>query len=246
MTGPVPILHNGMGARQGIWEAGSDQHQTIGERASLNDGRVFYYARNSGAAIVAGNLLTVEVQTAQFTEMAVTTAAAGDTTLAITTGSTAVTANEYSEGYVFVIDGTGEGITYKIANHPAVAGTTEGTFTLRDPIHIGFAAATTVQIMKNPWADVVIAPAGFAHIAAGVSQVAVDSGATTQQYFWCQTWGMTCVWQDEICAAGLEMISGPTAGQVEIQDAVTEAVIGWNAWTSAESENAPMFLRIAP
>lgn len=246
MAGPVPVLLNGMGARSGIWDMGPTQHHEIGTRATLPDGRVFYYARNSGAAIVAGNLLTQEVMSAQFEGLAVNTAAAGDTTLSITLGTIAVTAQEYIDGYVVVHENTGEGITYKIRSHPAVAASAEGVFTLIDPIHVGFAAATEVCLVKNPWADVVIAPAGQAHVPAGVSNVAVDAGTTDQQYFWCQTWGVASVWQDEATAIGSIVTSGTTAGQVEAQDLVAECIVGHQIFTGTATENQPVFLSIAP
>lgn len=246
-VGPKPILTNGVGSPQSIWEAVSNPHHEVGSRAQLGDGRVFYYARNSGAAIVAGQLLTVELQTAQFTGLAVNTAAVGDTTLSITLGSTAVTADEYARGYVHVIDDTGEGITYKIDTHPAVSASSAGTFTLKDPIVVAFVAATTVELTKNPWADTVIAPAGQGHVPAGISQVAVGSGATTQQYFWCQTWGPTCAWMDEAVTVGQEVTSGATAGQVETVDALAECRIGYCiSIAGVAGEYQPVFLQIAP
>lgn len=248
MSGPVPMVGGHHGTTQGIWDITTDAELPVGTRGVLPDGRVYYYAKNSAAAaIVAGDLLTTEVQTAQFTELAVNTAAVGDTTLTITLGSTAVTANEYQEGYIIPIDELGEGITYKIKAHPAASGTAACIFTLYDPIHVGFAAATTVQVVKNPWCDVVQAVAGQAHVPIGVSNVAVTAGNSTPYYFWCQTWGICSILQDEICAAGSEMTSGTTlVGAAEVRNLVTDPTVGVNIWTSADTERAPIFLQIAP
>lgn len=246
MTGPRPVLQNGMGSPQGIWEAGSDQHHAIGTRASLNDGRVFYYARNSGAAIVAGNLLSSEAVSAQNEDIATNTAAIGDTSVTVTSGSATYGANDFAGGYLVVIDDTGEGITYKIAGHPAIAATTSVAITLVDPIYVAFGANTTACLVKNPWMDLVIAPTGQSHMSAGVSQVAVDAGTATKQYFWCQTWGVSAAWQDEASGIGVLLTSGATAGQVEAQDAVAEHIVGVNLFTGTAGENQPVFLTIAP
>jgi hypothetical protein len=207
---------------------------------------VFYYAKNSGAAIVAGNLLTAELQTAQFTELAVGTLLAGSPTITPTLGATAVTVDEYAGGYCVIIDDTGEGKTYTIKSHPAASGTATCELTLEDPIHVDFGAGTTVQMVKNLWGDVIIAPGGVAHVPVGVSNTAVDAGTSTPQWFWCQTWGVCSVWQDEGATIGQALTSGTTAGQVEVWNVAGDQEIGWNIWLAVAGENQPVFLRIAP
>ncbi len=248
-----PYLTNGRQSGQSIFEVAttvvgeSDAVHPVGTRGALPDGRVFYYARNSGAgAITVGQALSAEVQTAQFTELAVGTPAIGDTTVSPTLGSTAVTLNEYAEGYLCVIDDTGEGYTYKIQSHAAASGTTAVALTIHDPIQVAFGAGATVQVVKNPWADVIQAPGGQVALPVGIAQCAVPAGNTVPQYFWCQTWGVSCALQDEICAVGKANTLGPTAGAVEIADAAGEPLIGINLWTSADGEHAPVFLTIAP
>ena len=253
MTMIHPYLTNGRQSGQSIFEVAttvageSDAVHPVGTRGVLEDGRVFYYARNSAAAaITVGQALSAEVQTAQFTELAVGTPAIGDTTVSPTLGSTAVTLNEYAEGYLCVIDDTGEGYTYKIASHPAASGTTTVALTLHDPLQVALGAGATLQMVKNIWADVIAAPGGQVVVPAGVAQCAVVAGNTVPQYFWCQTWGVSCALQDEICAVGKANTLGPTAGAVEIADAAGEPLIGINIWTSADGEHAPVFLTIAP
>jgi hypothetical protein len=255
MSNIHPYLTNGRKSDQSIWElvrggkANIDggAHK-VGTRAALEDGRVFYYARNRGAAIVAGNLLTAELQTAQFADLATADGVvAGDTTITPTLGSTAVTVNEYAGGYVIVNDDTGEGITYEIKSHPAASGAAACVLTLEDPVNVDFAAGTTVTMMKNLWGDVIISPAGAAHIAVGVSNMAVPAGTTDPQYFWCQTWGIASVWFDEILTIGQLAGSGPdTAGQVGINNGTTEQIVGQATWTTVAGENNPLYLTIAP
>jgi len=235
-----------MASGQGIWDTGSTQSHEVGTRAALSDGRVYYYARNSGVAIVAGNLLMSEVLLAGFEDLVIGAETIGTTEISYTSGSGTASANDFAGGYMVVIDDTGEGITYKIASHAAIAATTASTLTLKDPICVATAAGTTVMLMKNPWADVVIAASGQTHFPCGVSNVAVAAGSTTKQFFWCQTWGVAAVWQDEASAIGSLLTSGTTAGQCEAQDAVAECIIGTELYTGTIDEYQPVFLQIAP
>jgi len=248
MTAPYPVLYNGLATSQGIWDTATAPVVPVGTRGALSDGRVFYYARSSGAAIVAGNLLSSELVSAQNEDIAVNTAAIGDTSLTFTSGSLTYSANDFAGGYCVVVDDTGEGITYRIDSHPAIAATaTDSTLTLTDPINVAFAANTTICLVKNPWMDLVIAPTGQAHMPAGISQVAVGAGTSTAQYFWCQTWGVSAAWQDEATSIGAMVTSGTdTAGQVEAYDAAGEHGIGIQLFTGTIGENQPIFLQIAP
>jgi hypothetical protein len=246
MGAPYPILPNGHATSQGIWDETQTAVVDVGTRAWLPDGRVFYYARNSSTALVAGNLLSAPAEDAQDADLAVNTAAAGDTTVTITPGSTAQVANAFAGGYLCVVDDTGEGITYKIASHPAIVASTAFVMTLVDPINVGFAAATTVTMVKNPWADVVIAPTNQAHFSVGIPQMAVTAGtAAAPYYFWCQTWGISCAWQDDTTASGAGITSGSTAGQTEINGG-TDQQIGVQWVVGIAGENQPVFLTIAP
>ena len=246
MGAPYPVLNNGLATDQGIWDVATAARVRVGTRATLDDGRTFFYARSSGAAIVAGNNLSAEIQTAQFTELAVPTSLAGATSVSVTLGSTAVTINEYAGGYLCVIDDTGEGITYKIDGHAAADASGPVVIELVDAINVDFGAGTTVQLVKNPWMDVVIAAAAQAHFSVGISQVAVGSGATTSQYFWVQTAGISCAWQDLATGPGVHMVSGSTSGQFGDTAAGGDQFLAVNLWTvSTAGENNPVWLTIA-
>ncbi len=245
MGAPYPVLANGLATSQGIWDTVTSAVVPVGTRGALEDGRVFYYSRNSGIALIAGQNVMAELQTAQYTEMDVPTSASGATSVSVTLGSTAVTLNEYAGGYMCIIDDTGEGITYKIDSHPVALASAACVLTLVDPIKVTFGANTTVQMVKNPWMDVVVAVAAQAHLSVGISQVAVGSGAATPQYFWTQTWGISCAWQDTNNAIGLAMTSGTTEGQFETI-AAGDQPLCINMWTAVEGEYNPVFLTVAP
>lgn len=249
-VGPKPVLSNGLGSPQSVWEYSTTAQHTIGTRGSLDDGRVFYYGRYSASsAIAAGSVVGAELEDAQMVGMAVNTAAIGDKTITITTGSTAVTANEYAGGYIVVDDaGLGEGITYKIDSHPAASGTTSCVVTLVDPIYVAFAAATTVSLVKSPWADFIEEQAfgSGAQLAVGVPQVALVDSSSTTTYTWLQTWGVSAGERDDTTGMGIALGQGTTAGQLEAVAGDTEVCYAVGMSTGVVNGHQSVFLRICP
>lgn len=246
MAGPIPVLVNGQSSNVGIRDTGSTASLTVGTKGILDDGRVFYYARNSGIAIVAGQLLTQELASVENDDLACNTAALGATSVLVTPGTVAQVANAFAEGYMVINDDTSEGLTYKISGHDAISASTEFTLNLREPLLLVFGAGTTVTLVKNPWADVVIAPTAQAHICAGISQVAVAAGSSTVQFFWCQTWGMTCCESDAASGIGTNLMSGATAGRSETATAIGDQNIGVQVSVGVDNEFNAIFLTIAP
>ena len=245
MGAPYPVLPNGLATSQGIWDITTTPVVAVGTRAALSDGRVFYYAKNSGSgALVAGNSLQAELQTAEFATLACATTAVGSTTVAITLGATTVTADEYKDGYLCIEAGTtGAGITYKIKSNTAASGAATCTVTLVDPVNVALDADATVQMIKNPFCDVIIAGTGDGFLAVGISQVAVSAGDSTPYYFWCQTWGISCATQDDTTAVGIMMSTDTNvAGQFDVQ-ADGDQCVALNTWTvTTQGEMNPVWL----
>ena len=99
--------------------------RALGTRGETPDGRIFYWSF-SGEAIGAGQL-TMERAGIADDDMDLVIQAAravGDSTIAVTLGSTGVTIDEYGDGYIYINDGAGEGHLYRIA--PAGVGGTAG------------------------------------------------------------------------------------------------------------------------
>lgn len=252
-----PYLTNGRQSDQNVWEVTQSGTgvvtgglHRVGTRAVLEDGRVFYYARSSGAAIVAGQMLQMPDQDTDFEDMATATDVVGSATVTPTQGGSATAvANEFAGGYISIISGTagsGPGLTLPIASHAAWGATTALPLTLDAPLNVLFNADVKSTCTKNPWADVIISGANQDHKAVGVSNVAVPAGTTNPQHFWCQTWGSCSVWNDAATANGSKMASGTTAGQIEISGADGDQDVGQLMWLSTAEEYTPTFLTIAP
>lgn len=188
-------------------------------------GRTWYYAENGGVAADPGKLMVAATQNAQRINLSFATApAAGDTSISVTIGTGAETADTYKDGFAVVQDGTGEGILYPIEGHDAIDASSAGTFFLKEDIQVaGAVSETNVDLVKNQYKDVVISLTDQADPPVGVFNVSVAVDA----YGMIQTWGPAAVWQDTTNGIGDSLVTGSgTAGQVEVEDAVGEPLVG--------------------
>jgi hypothetical protein len=223
----------------------------LGTRLQLEDGRVFHYARANGALLV-GQLCQGAAAVANHDEdLAVASTAIGATEVSVTFGATAITLNQYENGYLYVNNGTAEGAVYTIDSHVADAGGQAFTVPLKDDGGLRVALVngdSTVGVMGNPWADVIQYPTTITGMAAGVSPVAVDDDA----YFWCQTWGPAAIFVDlstHAIGTAIEP-SAAKAGAVDLYDrsgSVDQPMIGQAMNVAATDDEYHMFyLNIAP
>ena len=126
---------------------GTTKLHPYGTRMVLPDSRVYYYGQTDGAQ-TAGAICQSAVGVANHDmDLAVNTASASDKSLSVTVGGTAVTEDQYAEGYVYVNDGTGEGHIYKIRQHDAIDSSGSGTINLMDGD--GIATAFVAAILKT-------------------------------------------------------------------------------------------------
>lgn len=225
---------------QDIFESSASAKHKVGQRAFLDDGRVFYYTRAGAADLSPGQLCQAEDMAATALDKAVTATAIGSNVVNVTPGSVSHNANVFGEGYLCVNDDVGEGYTYKIRSHPAMSGGSALDFTLYDNIQVALTTASTVTLTKNPWADVVIAGAAQDHLSVGVPNATI----TAAQYGWTQTWGVASVWADGTAAQGVNLASGAVAGQTEI-NGTTDQSIGTTMTAQVDQDYRPVFLNIA-
>lgn len=233
--------------KQGIYETSSEQLHPLGTRLEIGDGRVFHYAKNSSAAILAMAKLNSGVTPlATHLKCAVAESAiVGATKVKLTLGAAAATANLYAEGYLNIDNGASVAYhTYKIKDHLLIALNTAGYFNLYDPLVTALTKATDyATLTQNPWKNVVVAPASIAQIAVGVSLVTV----TTLSYFWAQTWGPCgCLIGAGPPTIGQAlMMSAATAGALITATAGNE-IVGWLMRAEAAADYGLVFLTIAP
>jgi hypothetical protein len=211
-----PILDGGGVSPQSVLESSNGvQHHALGTRGRIGE-RVFYYASNEGSAITRGNLCATAAPVANHVSVAwASGGAVGAYTVTVTLGATAATANQYRDGWLVAIDGTGSGQYRKIKSHPAAGSAATLELTLYDPIETAFVAADEITLVKNQHAAVRVTPGNAAVAVAGVPAFTVPAGSTTTQYFWIQTGGPAMVLGDGSTFVAGECVTFAVAGTAD-------------------------------
>ena len=162
--------------------------------------QTFRYTKMGAVAGVASSLYQAVVPLAGHINEVCGIAAIGDNTIAFTPNTDCtddLVANELQDGQVFIYNGNGEGQSYKILSHPAIAGAVSGILTLADPIRAINAAVATV--MHNRFRAVIVHPSPNTATPVGWPQQVV----TAAYYFWMLTAGPTCLLVDGTLAMGM-------------------------------------------
>lgn len=168
-------------------EVSSPEHK-LGELYIDSQGRKFRYVQAGGTALVAGHLLQEPAEDTNFRSMVVNAAAAiGATSISVTLGGTAVTANMFENGDLIVESGTGLGQVFKIVRHDVQTSTTGScTFYLDRPIVTALVATTSqVSVRKSAYDGVIDFPTTPTGAPVGVALYPI----TASYYGWIQSGG---------------------------------------------------------
>lgn len=215
------------------------QSHQLGTIGVDSDGRKYRYAEVGASALVAGNLLQSAAEATDSQDLAVSAAAIGALTVTTTTTLT-VTANEFAEGYLVVTVTPGLGHTYKIRSHPA-ATSAALTITLYDPIEVALTTSSRIDLVHNPYANVIQWPATETGGAVGVAVVA----AAADTFTWIQTGGIASVLQEGATAVGAAVYASTgTAGAVIDDPTVATPLVGRAFTGIASGENGAIFLSL--
>lgn len=229
---------------QGLFQQSSTQLERLGALRVEADGRKFRYGK-AGAAIGVGKNCSMATATANHINLAIPAAyPIGSVQLSVTVGATAVTANQYKDGYLQVNDATGEGYSYRIESNTACDASGTTVVQLADPIMVALVASTSeVSLIPNPWSSVIInanatdAPAGCA-----------VRGMTSGYYGWFQTGGVGIYLSDGTPAVGQMLVLSSTDGALEIGNATytsTEPIVAIALATAGvDTEYKPCIYKI--
>ena len=245
------------GSTMALWKQGTsvstgtgDVHPSLftmlGQRFATADGREVVLVSNGATALAAGVLVQAPAIVAGHQTLAMTVpttapATAGTFLVSVTNGSTVINQNQYAGGYMIIQNGTGIGQTLRIASHPGGLASVACVFTLEDAIVTTLDATSIVNLMANPYSNVIIAPTTATANAVGVSLYPLaasvaptyngtsgtQTAAGTAQYGFIQTKGIvSCLSDINVATVGLGLMrSTTTAGTVTVRTA-TGADVG--------------------
>jgi hypothetical protein len=240
----------------------SIQNAQLGQRFSTGDGREVALVSVGATALASGVLLQAPVITAGHQTLAMTVPATAPATsgtflVSVTNGATVINEGYYNGGFLIVKDGTGAGQTLKIKSHSGAATSAQCVITLEDAIVTTLDATSVVNLIANPYSNVIISPTTPSAQNVGVTayllaaSVAptynVTTGAIvtagTAQYGFIVSKGLTsCLSDASTATAGLSIArSTTTAGSVTVGTA-TGYDIGTAVQTSISGKYGAIFV----
>ena len=168
----------------------SDQKYMLGTKYSLDDGRVYRYVENGATELTAGLMVQQAVVNSDWDDVVQTTgtaAAVGDTEITVAVGALP-TANDWDNGWLVILDGTGVKQSYNIKSHNVPASGILVKVKIADEGGIRIATATTseITIIKNLYKDVIVHPVTT---ATGMALGVPNGTIAANEFGWIQTHG---------------------------------------------------------
>lgn len=204
---------------QDIHQISSTQQTDLGREMSTKDGRTFRYGLAGAADLAVGKLAQQSLVVTTHQNIVVA-GSAGDMTATVTLGATNnATADQYKDGYLSGLSGTGAGQNVRIRTHGAIALSTAGTMYLAEPLTTTFASTPKASLTKNPFSNMIISStADTTEQVVGVPIITI----TAAYYGWVQTKGLAAVLVNGTITKGAGIIkSATTAGSADIEATAT-------------------------
>lgn len=233
-----------VGLAQDSFTSSSSQLHPLGTRAYTTDGRRFRYVQAGAADLVAGNLIQSAATIPNHLATTATATAIGATSLTFTPGATAGASGLYAEGYLQVDTTPGNGYTYQVSGHPAIASSTALTVTLRDAIQVALTTSSRLGLIANPYKNVIVAATTATAKIVGVAGYIISA----TQYGWLNTWGACSTLINGTPAITATVVNGATtAGSVDVWTAAgfpTQNIVGAMMQVGVSTKNNFVFLSI--
>lgn len=210
----------------------------LGSKFVDQNGNAYRRVLVGGTALVPGKLYQAPAEITNHQDLTPAAAAIGATSVTVTLGNTAVTANQYAGGYLMVTVTPGQGYKYLISSHPAASGLATCVLQLADPIVVALTTSSRCDLVLNPYSGVIVNPTTASSAPVGAAVYA--AGAAT--YSWLQTGGIACLLADGSVVVGTNVCaSNGTAGAVEAHTGV-QALVGIAQTGVATTEYGPIKL----
>ncbi len=174
--------------RQPLYEISTTQKETLGAKRPEPDGTTYRYAQVGAVALAAGvSLMSMAAAANHINQAPHAAFAIGVTEITMDVGATAVTLDQYADGFLQCNAGAGViGEQYRIVGNTACDASGFTTITLSEPLRAALVIATSkLSLIPNPWKGLVITT-GAGVLFAGVSTQIVAAA----KYVWVQSGGV--------------------------------------------------------
>lgn len=229
---------------QDTFTSNATQMHPLNSRGYTSDGRRFRYGSAGASDTVAGSLYQSAAPVANHLANTPPVVAIGATSFVYTPGATVGAANLYAEGNLQVDTTPGNGYTYAVSGHGAIASATAFTLYLKDAIQVALTASSRVGLMTNPMKNVIVAATTVTAPAVGVSPCII----TATQYGWIQTWGPCSALINGTPAIGTGVVSSATtAGAFDVAAVAAEInvrILGRMQQVGVSTKNNFVFLSL--
>lgn len=228
---------------QGLFSEDTVKNASFGAKASTADGRTYRYCKAGASALVAGKVFDGPASVANHKNVTCAVAAVGASSITVTLGATAATANQYADGVIVINDVTGQGFTYGIKSHPAAdsAATLKLTLHADETVLEALDATSQASLVANRYNGVIIHAATETGVPVGVA----IKDITAASYGWIQTGGpVACLSDATVGTIGSSVAaSASTDGACTIGDGIL-APIGYADQLMVSTEYNPITLTI--
>jgi len=237
--GPTPQI-----TAQDLYTYSTVQQHGVGEKAFSPDGRTFRYVKAGAAALIPGNWLQSPAIVPNHVNLTPTAAVAvGATTISVTLGATAATANQYAGGMVVIELGTtGAGQALLIKSHPAASSSGVLTLTLDDTVQVATSGTVTASLVANLYIGAIQTPVTtLTGTPIGVAVGAIPAAS----FGWICSRGLTGALADGIITVGTVASAVPSAaaGAAKVM-AATLLPVGMVAKTSITAQITPTYVAL--
>lgn len=220
---------DGIVIRQGIYQESITQMADLGRFIDLEDGRRYRYCKAEGA-ITKGRMCqsaAVDSDHVNVAQTAIWSIGDEEVTCVVTV---APTKNDYAEGFLIIVDGTGQEEMYKIRTN---SGASPTVLKLYDDIRVATAVGSEVTLLQAKYRDVVVVTAAAqpTGVPVGVPNITVTTGG---YFFWAQTRGYCVMVAETAVTVGIPVqCSDGVNGAAEVKAAATDATYGIAPFSAA-------------
>jgi hypothetical protein len=234
------------GWSQGLYAVSSTKRESLGALRETEDGRKFRYAKAGATLVPGGSTQAAAGDANHIAEIQTSGAvnAVGSTRVAMYISGTAVTANQFDDGYLIINRTAGvktPGYIYPISSHSVSAAGSEIIYlTLKEPLQEATLLTCYFSIFCNPWSAVIVGT-NIAVFPTGQSM----ANATSGQYLWLQTGGIAAMKGGDTSAVGMQMTTGTSDHTLLTAAAQTSPSVGAIYSIAAESGYfGPIFMML--